>query len=197
MRITDPALHERRRNEILSAAEQCFVEKGFHQASMADIARAAGLSMGLLYRYFKNKAAIVTLFSARDRDVALDLIKAFGASANPLEQLPALVEQLTAQSMDIHVARITGEVLAEAGRNRTLLLAIQADDLAIRTALTQCLRTQQKAGAITKQMESRELTNMLMTLFDGLLGRSICDAQLDLRKFRQSLVSTLRHLLRP
>jgi TetR/AcrR family transcriptional regulator, repressor for uid operon len=197
MRTTDPALHERRRDEILSAAGQCFVEKGFHQASMADIARAAGLSMGLLYRYFKNKAAIVTLFSARDRDAALDLIKAFGASANPLDQLPALVEQLTAQAMDIHFARITGEVLAEAGRNQTLLLAIQADDLALRSALTQCLRTQQKTGAITKRMEPRELTNMLMTLFDGLLGRSICDAQLDLRKFRQSLVSTLRHLLRP
>jgi hypothetical protein len=33
-------------------------------------------------------------------------------------------------------------------------------------------------------------------LFDGLVGRSICDAQLDLRKFRQSLVSTLTYWLR-
>lgn len=39
-----------RRAEIVVAAQKCFAEKGLHGASVADIAREAGLSVGQLYR---------------------------------------------------------------------------------------------------------------------------------------------------
>ncbi|PLN17144.1 TetR/AcrR family transcriptional regulator, partial [Klebsiella pneumoniae] len=38
-----------RRAEIVVAAQKCFAEKGLHGASVADIAREAGLSVGQLY----------------------------------------------------------------------------------------------------------------------------------------------------
>lgn len=47
------------RTRILDAARTCFAERGFHAASIAAIAEAAGMSQGLIYRYFTNKAAIV------------------------------------------------------------------------------------------------------------------------------------------
>ena len=50
MRTADLQLQQRRRDEILASAERCFVEKGFHQASVAEIAAGANLSMGLMYR---------------------------------------------------------------------------------------------------------------------------------------------------
>ena len=40
---------------ILDAAKKCFIEHGFHAASMANIAETAGMSPGLIYRYFENK----------------------------------------------------------------------------------------------------------------------------------------------
>jgi AcrR family transcriptional regulator len=40
-------------------ALKCFIEHGFHAASMANIAEAAQMSAGLMYRYFDNKNAIV------------------------------------------------------------------------------------------------------------------------------------------
>ena len=49
---------EERRNEILSAALEVFIEKGYNKASMDDIVRASGLSKGTLYWYFKNKEAL-------------------------------------------------------------------------------------------------------------------------------------------
>jgi AcrR family transcriptional regulator len=39
---------------------------GFHGASMADIAKAAGLSVGQIYRYFENKEAIIAAIVAQD-----------------------------------------------------------------------------------------------------------------------------------
>ena len=50
---------ERQRDRVLEAAKQCFVEHGFHAASMANIAEAAHMSPGLIYRYFENKSSII------------------------------------------------------------------------------------------------------------------------------------------
>ena len=50
---------EVQRERILCAAQKCFIEHGFHAASMANIAEAAQMSAGLMYRYFENKSAIV------------------------------------------------------------------------------------------------------------------------------------------
>ncbi|MFK1678860.1 TetR/AcrR family transcriptional regulator [Klebsiella pneumoniae] len=49
-----------RRAEIVVAAQKCFAEKGLHGASVADIAREAGLSVGQLYRIFASKEAIIS-----------------------------------------------------------------------------------------------------------------------------------------
>jgi len=43
---------------ILDAAMRAFGEKGYHAATIADVAAAAGLGKGTLYLYFRNKEAI-------------------------------------------------------------------------------------------------------------------------------------------
>jgi AcrR family transcriptional regulator len=52
-----------KRRQIVDGARQIFLARGFDAASMMDIAKAAGVSKGTLYVYFKNKeelfAAIV------------------------------------------------------------------------------------------------------------------------------------------
>jgi TetR/AcrR family transcriptional regulator, mexJK operon transcriptional repressor len=51
---------EDRRTQILDAAQEVFAEKGFAGASIKDLARAAGVSPGLLYWYFKDKTDLYT-----------------------------------------------------------------------------------------------------------------------------------------
>lgn len=46
---------EDRRNSILDAARQVFTTKGFAKTSINDIAEIAGISDGLIYRYFGGK----------------------------------------------------------------------------------------------------------------------------------------------
>ena len=47
-----------RRDEILAAAKRVFAESGFHSTTMADVAKAAGLSYGTVYWYFDSKEAL-------------------------------------------------------------------------------------------------------------------------------------------
>jgi AcrR family transcriptional regulator len=48
-----------RRNQILDAATQVFAEKGFHRATIKDIARVAGIADGTLYTYFPSKTDVL------------------------------------------------------------------------------------------------------------------------------------------
>ena len=57
-RITEERREENRRR-ILGAARRCFARDGFHQTSMPDIAREAGLSTGAFYRYYPSKDDVV------------------------------------------------------------------------------------------------------------------------------------------
>jgi AcrR family transcriptional regulator len=59
---------ERRRSEIIDAAEKLFFSKGYDVITMDDIAADAGLAKGTLYTYFKSKESLfyaVTLRGAR------------------------------------------------------------------------------------------------------------------------------------
>lgn len=51
----DGADDSAKRRQILEGARQVFLDRGFDGASMMDIAKAAGVSKGTLYVYFKDK----------------------------------------------------------------------------------------------------------------------------------------------
>jgi AcrR family transcriptional regulator len=58
---------QQRREQILAAAKQVFAEKGFHETTIADVARGAGLSYGVVYWYFDSKEELFqALMSAEE-----------------------------------------------------------------------------------------------------------------------------------
>ena len=59
-------LADQRTAEILASARMVFAEKGFDGASMQDLARKAGMSVGNFYRYFPSKSAIVESLISQD-----------------------------------------------------------------------------------------------------------------------------------
>jgi TetR/AcrR family transcriptional regulator, transcriptional repressor of aconitase len=47
------------RDRIVRAAISVFAEHGFHRATMQDIVRASGLSVGAIYTYFRSKSDLI------------------------------------------------------------------------------------------------------------------------------------------
>ncbi|MCR5389438.1 MAG: TetR/AcrR family transcriptional regulator [Lachnospiraceae bacterium] len=47
------------REKILTAALEMYTEKGYHSTTVDEIAKRAGLSTGIAYRYFKNKKELL------------------------------------------------------------------------------------------------------------------------------------------
>jgi AcrR family transcriptional regulator len=62
----DEGLVRERRRHIADCAIKVFLQKGYDQATMADIARASGVSKGLLYHYVSSREDILYLI-ARDQ----------------------------------------------------------------------------------------------------------------------------------
>lgn len=53
---------QRRRREIFDASAHLFLEKGFNETSMREIAQAAGVGKSTLYDYFKSKDEILICY---------------------------------------------------------------------------------------------------------------------------------------
>lgn len=53
------ALVDHRKAQILTAAAQIFARKGYERATIADIAKQAGVAEGSIYNYFKNKGDLL------------------------------------------------------------------------------------------------------------------------------------------
>ena len=61
--------------QILEAAMVCFAKRGFHQTSMHDISAEAGISVGLIYRYFENKEAVISAMADRHKKEIHDVLE--------------------------------------------------------------------------------------------------------------------------
>lgn len=68
-------MSEFRSSEILDAARKVFARKGFDEATMDEIAAAAGLAKGTLYLYFKSKRDVYLKTLQHGRAELLERVK--------------------------------------------------------------------------------------------------------------------------
>ncbi len=87
-------IRDTRRQEIINAARDLFSRKGYHGTAMPEIARAAGISTGLIYHFFPSKEDI--LVACCDEGAALhrDLFKRASSISDPLERFDFIVRKL-------------------------------------------------------------------------------------------------------
>lgn len=105
-----------RPGEILDSALSVFIAKGFAATRLDDVAAAAGISKGLLYRYFDNKAE---LFKAMVRAMLVSTIRnaadQLTRSATAAEALDFFLAQMKAVANDPRRSAIPKLVISESG----------------------------------------------------------------------------------
>lgn len=106
------------RDRILNAARDLFAANGFHQTSMAELAAAAQISVGQIYRLFKGKEDIIEAIvdsDIRDREaVMLSLQQRLDAGEIDIERT---FELLLLEVMDNPHEALSFDILAEGFRN--------------------------------------------------------------------------------
>lgn len=101
------------RLRLFTAACKAFAERGYHQASVADIARAAGVAKGTFFAHFGTKDAVITELVQHQVGAARRARAAALETGTPIDALIAAVMTLA----------------EEAGRSRGLSRAVLAATL--------------------------------------------------------------------
>ena len=102
-----------RRLEILTSAAGAFRRRGYHGASMGEIAQALHMTKGSLYYYFKSKEEILFFCHDYSLDVLLEtLARVEGGGGSASEKLGGLIQAFvhhilddlrgTAMTLDFH-----------------------------------------------------------------------------------------------
>ena len=101
MPIVEPhlSLKERQRQEretlILQAAEEIFVEKGYYNASIDEIAARVGIGKGTFYAHFANKETLIVALIASEMEHSLyDLDMIFAAQIPVRAKLERALQSL-------------------------------------------------------------------------------------------------------
>ena len=86
---------ERNRQRILAAAAQVFTERGL-DATLDDVARAAGVGVGTVYRRFPDKEALVAALFRERIDNLVTVAEDACAAADPWQALVSYLEYAAA-----------------------------------------------------------------------------------------------------
>ena len=135
MQLALPPQADQRGIEILASVRGAFVAKGFDGASMQDLARAAGMSVGNFYRYFPSKAAIITgLIDLDLADIQRDFQAIIG-SDHPMATLRLVLRHRIQTHMEGNDGDLWTEIQAAARRSPDICAAAQR----MESTVTDCL----------------------------------------------------------
>lgn len=109
------------RARILTAARSLFSSKGFHQTSMAQLASAAQVSVGQIYRLFKGKEDVIEALVRVDSEAWTAQMTILRSRLDAKElSVEQAFEAMLLHSTDEKDEALSFEILAEAFRNEAV-----------------------------------------------------------------------------
>jgi TetR/AcrR family transcriptional regulator, repressor for uid operon len=195
MRRANAQLQSDRRDEILAAAQRCFVRSGFHGASMQEICAEASMSPGNLYRYFSSKEALIAGIAERDRAEVAQAFAGADLSHGLFNMLEGMVRHYFAEHPRERVLLCT-EVMAEARRHPEIARISASFDADVRKWLIALFRAAAERGDIPSDIDFDGAVTMLMLIADGVWWRRALDPEFKPETVVPIVMDVARHLLR-
>ena len=157
------------RDAILDAAAKTFAAKGYHAATIADLAAAAGLGKGTLYLYFTNKEAVAEAMIDRYFRTMGERLRAQARPASLEAFLDGLRSAMEAPEDEAGLIRVFFEVygprLASGDVARTL--SQHFDDLGDHYAAA--LTHLAAVGEVRPALDALPAGRVLASLVDGMV----------------------------
>lgn len=177
-RPANPEARAQRREQILDGARACFLRKGFHAATTAEISAEAGVSVANLYQYFPTKDDLVQALIEDDLAEELALVRLVDEAGSLREGLARIDTLLAAEPDYAAQTRLKLEIIAEAARNSQIAAVVEAADARMVTAMVKLLARRQQAGEVRADFDPAVIAQLILALYDGLYGRlAFCGAE--------------------
>jgi AcrR family transcriptional regulator len=182
---------------IVEAMRASVATRGFSASTFDQVARAAGVSRGLLHYYFGTKERLLVEAVRRECDLRHEQIdRAMTDAGSPDDVLAGLVhafEEYLGEGPSPAVMMF--EMVTLAQRNEEI--AAQLADLGrlLRTHIAEALREKAQAGALELRADADTAASFLLALADGITLRVMTEPELDIAPLMAQSVIAARALL--
>jgi len=190
-----PDHSEERRRQILGAAMTCFARRGFHPTTMNDISAEAQISVGLIYRYFDSKDAVITFMASEHLEDMRQILE-------EARRAPTLFEALEQVSVchcedepeHLHVAFVA-DLFAEAARNQHVRVLVRDVTQFFIDSVTDLIAASDEARTAPPGLTPRTAAEIIVDSTRGMMIRAIADSStLTASQIRERQLAMLRTL---
>jgi len=185
------ATAERRRHIVLSAAA-CFIERGFHQTSVRDIATKANISLGNLYNHFDSKAALIAEIASLEAEELGDIEGDLENHKSPVRTLERFAGSYFDYASLPENTVLAFEIGAEAMRNPEIARGYVQNRERLAAKLGNLLRTGAEHGLFALNDAPGELADLLLDLIEGAALRTAFDNRGAQKRARKALIAMIK-----
>jgi AcrR family transcriptional regulator len=187
----------RQRERILEAAERCFIEHGFHAASMAHIAATAGMSAGLIYRYFSAKNEIVQAIVQRHLESdGCPAMRRLNTKDDFCTETLRMFEHWRRRDNPCMNAALMLELTAEAARDPEIAQIVRDKDQTVNQDLVTAVQRAARAEGVRLTTAAAYMRAVVMhCVVEGLACRAVRDPDLSARALRPLLTKVIDALM--
>jgi AcrR family transcriptional regulator len=182
---------------IVEAMRASVATRGFNASTFDQVARAAGVSRGLLHYYFGTKERLLVEAVRRECDLRHEQIDRAMAGANSADEVLAALVQAFEEFLGEgpSPAVMFYEVLTLAQRNEEI--AAQLADLGrrMRGHIAEALRDKARAGVLELRADADTAASFVLALADGITIRLMSEPDLDIGPLMTQSVAAARALL--
>lgn len=162
-----PEYKEEAKSRILEAANKIFAEKGYHEATMDDIAKRLGVSKGAIYLYFASKEDLFEAMCKTAPHAFKEILySSFSSDTNPVQSATQFFDKML--KLSASNPGLSFEILSEASRNPTLKRILRQNHAEYEEVLCGFLAEGQKRRIVGDSWDIRSLANSLIALWNGL-----------------------------
>jgi AcrR family transcriptional regulator len=193
-RVTEAHL-EARKQQILEATFRCLSKKGYSRTTIRDIAAEAGLSLGTLYLYFRNKEEIVRALSEWSRERSDARLEESFPEGPSLDIICTIFEQVMLKYNNLESAdalRVDLQIWSESISNAELQAAFVAGVGDRIAKLSRLIAQAQEEGSISADIDVRAAARVFMAIFIGLEVQKVMEPECDIEKLLPVVMSLLR-----
>lgn len=197
MPAISPRKMQDRSDSILDAARSAFAEQGFENTSVAQIARRAGVSDGLLYRYFRNKRDLLNEVLRKFYERTMIDLEAIAARDMPFRaQLQELVQRhLQTFVDDVDLCRLFfAEVRTQTDYAVSPIRALNQRYTSIVTGIVQKAI---ERGEIREGVETRLVRDLIFGTVEHRAWAAVQGRTIDVEKTAAGLVDIVMSGLQP
>ncbi|MDT9600070.1 TetR/AcrR family transcriptional regulator [Sphingosinicella rhizophila] len=192
MRKKDPVMVQQKREHIMRAALRCFAKKGVQFTSTDDICRAAKVSSGTLYYYFKSRDGLLhdlVVHAHATRDHLLENLKDVPNLLDAIINAQyASLKAIEAQGMPFDVYM---ELLVYGQRNKGLKSAFEEAAERAQALVTEAVEVHQKAGKVPDDLPPASIAIFLTVVASGTSILDLVHQKMTADAYREALAAIL------